>query len=213
VTLRKALADLEESGLISQAQGKGTFYVGLNSVEPSQRLSGLIENIIRYERGGRAKIIEKTKALRPHVDVARQLSLSTDDPVVVIKRIAIVEDEPLVYIISYLPYDIGMKVYNDDRDLERFPIISLLVQKYSIPLLRALQTIGATLADTEVSEHLEVPLGSAVLQVERVYFSKRGRPVHLARSYYPADRYRYIVALRGWKQRRTVVRKKRSLNS
>jgi GntR family transcriptional regulator len=204
VTLRKALAELEESGLISQVQGKGTFFVGLDHGEPSQHLSGLIENIIRYERGGRPKIVEKTKALRPPIEVARQLGLSTDDPVVVIKRVAIVEEEPLVYVISYLPYDIGMKIYDDDRDLERFPIITLLMQKHSIPLMRALQTIGATLADTEVCEHLGIPLGSAVLQVERTYFSRGGRPVHFARSYYRADRYRYIVTLRGWKQARTA---------
>jgi GntR family transcriptional regulator len=155
-----------------------------------------------YEGGGRAEIVEKVRWAQATPEVARQLRVIPGDVVVVIKRIGYSGGQPLAWIINYLPYDIGVKVYDDDQDLERNPMVALLQEKYGIPLTRAVQTIEAVLAEAEIAERLGIPVGTPVLQAERVYFSTRGQPVQFTRSWYRADRYKYTVTLRGWKRRR-----------
>lgn len=213
VTVRRALAGLVDEGLIARQQGRGTFYVGGNRAAGLQRLSGLLEGLIEYEGGARARVIDKAKSSQPSLDVRERLRLDPDDPVVIIKRVATVEGEPLVYIVSHLPYDIGIKVYDAEQDLERYPLVYLLREKYGVPLARAIQTIEAALADAEVAERLGVAFGAPVLRVERIYFAKGGRPVHFTRSYYRGDRYRYSVTLRGWKEPRVSRRGEKSSRS
>lgn len=202
VTLRRALGGLVQEGLIVRHQGKGTFYAGRDRAKGTQELSGALESLMVYEGGGRAEIVEKVRWAQASPEIAGQLGLRPTDAVVVIKRVGYSEDEPLAYIVNYLPYDIGVKVYDDDHDLERNPMVALLQEKYGIPLTRSVQTIEAVLADAEIAERLGIFVGTAVLQAERIYFSTRGQPIQFTRSWYRADRYKYTVTLRGWKRRR-----------
>jgi GntR family transcriptional regulator len=164
-----------------------------------------------YEGGSRAEVVEKTNWSEAPWDIRERLKLRQGEPVVVIKRVALIGDEPLFYIINYLPYDLGIKLYGDDRDLERFPIISLLREKYGVPLSRAVQTIEATLADTETAARLRVPVGAPVLLAERTYFARGGRTVQVSRAWYRADRYKYTVTLRHWRGSRRLGHRRHQL--
>jgi GntR family transcriptional regulator len=198
VTLQRALAQLVDDGVIVRLQGKGTFYTGERKKERTQAISGALESLMVYENDARAKVIGKSCSWDAPSDIRSHLGLAPDDEVVIIKRVAIVGTEPLAYIINYLPREIGMKIYDEDKALAHSPIAFLLREKYRVPLTRADQTIDAVLADPEVATALDFPIGSPLLRIERTFFTRKDRPIQFTRSWYRSDRHKYTVTLSDW---------------
>ena len=61
------------------------------------------------------------------------------------------------------------------------------------PLTDAEESIEALLADSYRAELLNVPIGVPLLVLERVVFSKSGRPVEYNRSFYDALMVRFML--------------------
>ena len=198
VTLQRALSQLVEDGLVVRLQGKGTFYAGEGKKGGVQAISGALESLMIYENGASAKVIGKSCSREVPSDVRRQLELESGEEVVSFKRVAIVDGEPLAYIINYLPRDVGMRLYDDDEALTHSPIAYLLREKYGISLTRAEQTIDAVLAEPDVASALDFPIGSPLLRIERTLFARKERPIQFTRSWYRSDRHKYAVTLSDW---------------
>jgi GntR family transcriptional regulator len=198
VTLQRALAQLVEDGVVIRLQGKGTFYSGEGKDRRTQAISGALESLMVYENGASARVIGKSWSRDPPSDVRQHLGLAENDEIVIIKRVAIVDAEPLAYIINYLPREIGVKIYDEDKALMHSPIAFLLREKYRVPLTRADQTIDAVLADPEVASALDFPIGSPLLRIERTFFTKKDKPIQFTRSWYRSDRHKYAVTLSDW---------------
>ena len=198
VTLQRALAQLVEDGVVIRIQGKGTFYSGEGKTRKAQAISGALESLMVYENGASARVIDKNWSRDVPADVQQHLNLAKNDEVVIIKRVALVDTEPLAYIINYLPRDIGAKIFDEDKALMHSPIAFLLREKYHVPLTRADQTIDAVLADPEVASALDFPIGSPLLRIERTFFTKKDKPIQFTRSWYRSDRHKYAVTLSDW---------------
>ena len=198
VTLQRALAQLVEDGVVIRLQGKGTFYTGEGKDRKAQAISGALESLMVYENGARANVIGKSWSRDVPTDIRQHLGLAQSEEIVIIKRVAIVDTEPFAYIINYLPREIGMKIYDEDKALVHSPIAFLLREKYRVPLTRADQTIDAVLADPEVATALDFPIGSPLLRIERTFFTTKDKPIQFTRSWYRSDRHKYTVALSDW---------------
>jgi GntR family transcriptional regulator len=198
VTLQRALAQLVADGIVVRVQGKGTFYAGEGKKGSVQAISGALESLMIYENGASARVLGKSCSREAPPDVRRQLGLGPDEEVVSFKRVAIVDTEPLAYIVNYLPRDIGMKIYDEDEALTFRPIAYLLRERYGISLTRAEQTIDAVLAEPEVASALDFPIGSPLLRIERTLFTRKRRAIQFTRSWYRSDRHKYAVTLSDW---------------
>jgi GntR family transcriptional regulator len=106
---------------------------------------------------------------RPPPSGAERLCLPSGAEVVAIGRLGIVEDAPLLFILSYLPYEIGVYFLNGKATNERMTIAAELGEKYGIEISSAVQTISATLADRYFAGSLGVEVGSPVLEGQRTY--------------------------------------------
>lgn len=198
VTIQRALSQLVDDGVVVRLQGKGTFYAGEGKKGRAQAISGALESLMIYENGASAEVIGKSCSREAPSDVRRNLELAPDAEVVSFRRVALVDGEPLAYIVNYLPRDIGMKLYDEDNALTHSPIAYLLREKYGISLTRAEQTIDAVLAEPEVARALDFPIGSPLLRIERTLFGRKERPIQFTRSWYRSDRHKYAVTLSDW---------------
>ncbi len=198
VTIQRALAQLVEDGVIVRLQGKGTFYAGPGRKGAAQAISGALESLMIYENGASARVVGKSCSRDVPAEVRTCLGIEDNEEVVSFRRVALVDHEPLAYIINYLPRDIGTKLYDDDDALTHSPIAYLLREKHGISLARAEQTIDAVLAEPEVAHALDFPIGSPLLRIERTLFTKKERPIQFTRSWYRSDRHKYAVTLSDW---------------
>ena len=61
---------------------------------------------------------------------------------------------------------------------------------------RAIQTLEATVADTEVAVLLDIRIGDPLLKAERTVFDIQQKPIEYVSVLYRADKYSYTVNLK-----------------
>ena len=103
-----------------------------------------------------------------------------------------VKGAPLGLITTFVPVDVAKRVKADE--MARQPMFELL-RMAGIPLARADQYIGATLAGVEAARALEVEVGAPLLRLTRTVFDVKGRPVERVVALYRADAYQYHMHL------------------
>lgn len=198
ITVQQALSLLEKDGTIRREQGRGTFYLGPRVKRTETKPSELLESVIKHREGAYTRVISR-RIIPATPRIAERLRLDPGSLVVAIDRVGIVDHEPIIFIVAYLPHDLGVKVLKNTAALTRSTLGSLLQDRYGVEIDSVLQTIGATLADPAFADRLGVEIGAPVLEGERTYFDRRGRPVIFSDAFYRADRHRFVVSLKEWR--------------
>jgi GntR family transcriptional regulator len=126
--------------------------------------------------------------------VAEALELAPSSDVVEVRGIRFGADGCISLQQTFLVLDIGRQIAN--VDLAGSTIISVVQEHAKVVLDETLQAMTAEAADEEVAELLEVPKGSPLLHIERLYYSRDRGPIELTIAKFRPDRYRHITRLR-----------------
>ena len=187
ITIRQALRDLHNEGLVFSAQGKGTFVSKPKAVQNVQRLEGFGEAMAAqgYEASARVLSIQQMKAPKA---VVAALDLQPGEDVVEVKRVRYLNRSPVCIDHSYFPMDIGRKMFSLDLSGDIFP---LLENFFGIPLGGADIGLDAILADEEAQQYLNLKTGEAILRVERLTHDQEGRPIDFEYLCSRGDSYKY----------------------
>src|SRR5882757_8143845 len=191
-TVRKAIQNLIERGLVEVRRGKGTFVAQPRITQELTELTGFVEDMQVLGRHPTARLLDK-KVVPASEAVARQLALPLGTDVVQILRVRLADGVPLSFDETYLPEELGQKVMANDLVTE--PIFSLLEQKYSTPLLEAEYQLEASIADAAVAMALSISPGSPIFLIERTSYSVGHRPVDYEKLHYRGDHIRFKTRL------------------
>jgi GntR family transcriptional regulator len=198
VTVRRALEQLSNEGLIIRQAGRGTRPApgrngsGAARMEAGQRerptrLTGLLEKIVSMSMRTSVTVLE-WRTITASEPVARALRLAPHAKVQKGIRRRSLPVGPLSYITTYVPEDLARRFGR--RELARKPILRLL-EESGVELGRAQQTVSARQADAVVAAQLGVAVGTALLSVHRLVFDADERPVQWLHGLYRPDRYEY----------------------
>lgn len=187
ITIRQALRDLHNEGLVFSAQGKGTYVSKPKTVQNVQRLQGFGEAMAAqgYEATARLLGIRQGKPSKP---VTAALGLPLQEEVVEVKRVRYLNREPVCLESSYFPLDIGRRLFSRDLSGDIFP---MLENFFGIPLGSAEIGLEAVLADDETQDLLGLKAGEAILRVERLTHDRNGRPIDFEYLCYRGDSFKY----------------------
>lgn len=191
-TIRKAIQNLIDRGLVEVRRGKGTFVVQRKLTQELTQLTGFVEDMRAIGKTPTARLIEQQIVLATEV-VAHRLAVPTGTHVMRIRRVRLADGTPMSFDETYLPRDIGEKIVTHDLDAE--PIFSLLEEKYDLPLIEATYELEAVIADALVAQALAVPEGSPIFLIERTSYTKGQRPIDYERLYYRGDLIRFSTRL------------------
>jgi GntR family transcriptional regulator len=192
ITVRRAIQNLVNRGLVEIRRGKGTFVAALKITQELTELSGFVEDMQALGRKPTARLIGKDIVVADET-VAGQLALTKGERVVRIHRVRLADGIPMSFDETYLPLEIGRKIIANNLKTE--PIFALMEQKYNIPLLEAEYRLEAVAATADVSAALRVPHGSPIFLIERTSYSTGGRPVDYEKLYYRGDLIRFVTRL------------------
>lgn len=192
MTVRHALNELVNAGILFRHQGKGTF-VGRPKIKQKLRgLSSFTEDMLDrgLQPGGRVLSVEEVPA---PFRVRQALGLAEQSHVIRVERLRLADGEPMALESTHLPYPrfAGLTAEN----LENLSLYHVLQDRFGVSFGRALQGIEPAQADANLARTLWVKEGSLLLLLERTTFTQQGEPVEFATSYYRADRYRFEVEL------------------
>lgn len=191
VTVRKAIAELVSDGLIDQRQGAGSF-VRTGGERFEQSLSSLVsftENLKARGIASTSQVI-LNGVFHPTPTEAMILGLSPHHQVARVHRLRRGDGVPMALEHSSLPEEILPRPDKVDVSL-----YDLLRARGRAPT-RAMQRVMAVNASSEIAHYLDLPEGSAVLQIERTAYLSSGRPIEFTSGYYRSDIYDFVAELR-----------------
>lgn len=195
VTIRRALSNLVNDGLISRSPGRGTTVRG-NPIEVvvnkgAFQSPGLLANLVSVSLGTKVRVVT-FENLAASFSVANALQLSQDGRVQKTVRVRSTKNGPVSHITTFVPQHLASGITK--QGLSKKPILTLL-EESGLTIGMAQQNVSAKLADAQVAILLDVSLGSALLSVRRLVFDAEERPIQLLFGLYRPDRYQYEMKL------------------
>ncbi|GHH75051.1 GntR family transcriptional regulator [Streptomyces sulfonofaciens] len=202
LTVRQALKELEEEGLISRHRRRGTF-IEPEALVPTTdlrhwgrgapvRLLGSVDAIVAQQSGMVSRLLAHGPGPVPAAyahhfpglsEVATYHRLRSDERT----------GEPTNHARNYVRPDAARGI--DPADLERQPMTKVLRDGAGVRIGRITDTVEARLADPETARLLNVPLLSPILHYTGVTHDDEGRVLDVAVIHYRGDRFSFTVTL------------------
>ncbi len=188
-TVRKAIDELAAQNLLVRRQGKGTF-VATHQEEDWQY------RFLRLEPDDGDKFHLKNqflafKNIKSDAYIAQLLKLKAGDPVIRIDRVQSSVGRPIVFEEIWLPESRFKGLTLDILNAWLGPMYAFYESEYATHMVRAEERIKAILADQTLAQHLQLPIGSALLSVERVAFTYGNKPVEIRHARYDTSNQHY----------------------
>jgi GntR family transcriptional regulator len=191
--IRQALQVLENKGVIYREKGRGTFVARPMIREGLfQELTGFYQDMIAKGHRPRSDVLlqEKTKA---DPKVAAYLNLEPGDQVIQIDRLRYVNQEPIVLVTTYIPYDLCPELL--DIDLSEQSLYAYLENEQGLFISRGKRFLEAVIAVQPEADLLRVDVGAPLIQLNSVSYLEDGRPVEYFHALHRGDRSRFETEL------------------
>jgi GntR family transcriptional regulator len=185
ITVRQALRELVQEGVLESVPGKGFFVAH----RPSFPLHGLVSlTSLAKERSWRVSNRVLAAEQRPaSPGLARTLELDVAAPVIYIARVRFIDEAPVNIQRLWLPERRCRGLL--DEDLSSASIFALLTERFGIELDRAEITISARTGDSDETEVLGLDAGAGLLTVDQVTRDRAGEPVEFSLSAHHPGRF------------------------
>lgn len=187
MTVRQALDGLVRKGLVDRRQGAGSFVAAFQSFTPT--VVGFSQRMREAGMNPSSRLLHR-EIITPEPLVAHRLNLAPNDRVIVLKRLRLLNDEPLMIETSYLSH--GMFPGLMQADLENESLYRVLKQDYSMVVHEAEHTMEPTLPNAYEAYNLGVEMTSPAMLVRVVAYSGDNLPIEMSKSVVRGDRCRYF---------------------
>ncbi len=192
-TLRQALAELEERGLITRHQGRGTFVTRSRVPTP---LSGTFS--IREALAVRGSTVVTRVIGVSLVDASRQLATELaclpGDTLLHLERLRLVDGDPMVLESSHLPLELFPGL--ESADFARRSLYAILREDFDRSVAEAQETIEPVILTPHESALLGVARHTPAVLTRRITTDTTGRIVELGQALLRGDRSRYLLIRR-----------------
>jgi len=188
-TIRRAIQDLVDKGLLVRRRGIGTQVVH-GPVTRKVELTSLYDDLAHGSQAPATKLLERNDVPASDV-VAEALGIAPGTTVAHIRRVRFAEDVPMAILENYLPPEF---LEITDQDLQDHGLYQLLRGR-GVTMRVAKQRIGARAVTDEEAGLLEIEDGDPVLTMSRTAYDASGRAVEYGVHCYRPDRYSFEVTL------------------
>ncbi|SCM77664.1 putative Uncharacterized HTH-type transcriptional regulator YurK [uncultured Pleomorphomonas sp.] len=190
ITVRRAISELQEEGLLEKRHGKGTF-VSFRRMETSLvDLAGFSET---YSLQGYkvSKVLLGVAEGAADGALAQKLAIQRGAPILTIRRLIMAADAPMTIEISDFPLalfpDLATEIVGASS------IYRLLKTRYGREVRHARRVINVRLAGAEERERLNCRSGEPLFEVEKTVFDAAGTPLQRSLLLTPSNRVNLVI--------------------
>lgn len=199
LTVRKALGELVQEGVLFRQKGKGTFVSPPKITQPLLVVRSFTDTVLQegYRPGAR---LEEVSLRAGNAHVCRQLQIPVGDNVFRLVRVRTVNGVPIAIITSFIPHDLAANL--QPEDFESLSLYALLREKCGHEVVHSHITLEPTVASHQEAALLQVDAGLPMMLIHALVYNQNGRIIEYSRVRYRGDRVRFAVSGTKWDETR-----------
>lgn len=188
-TVRRAIQDLVDKGLLVRRRGIGTQVVQ-GQVTRQVELTSLYEDLQSANHDPGTRVLDHG-IIAASDSVATALGIAAGAEVVYVRRLRSTDAVPVAVLENFLPTEFSDVT---TEQLEQRGLYQILRAR-GVTIRIAKQKIGARRAHGDESELLDIDRGGPVLTMERIAFDNSGRAIEFGHHCYRPDMYNFETTL------------------
>lgn len=189
-TVRRALAEMAEQGLVHARRGAGVFVAAKPTDYPIGKRVRFHQNLAREGRNPAKQIL----ALETRIAAAREvnaLQLDPGDKVHIYDGLSLADGQPIALFQSVFPAE---RFPGIPDALQEQKSVTAALQQFGVEDYTRVETrITAKLATATQALHLKIAEGSPILRTIGINADPAGRPVEFGRTWFAGDRVTLTV--------------------
>ncbi len=193
-TVRQAISELTNSGILYKEKGKGTFVSGKKNSIDIKNYNGFTDSILDCKSPAEKNIIDITVIDSSSLDILNSIfNYNTSFPVARISYLSYINNQPNeVYSFnrSYIPINLFPDIVTQIKDGKSS--IDILRGKYPLIPDKSKSILEIIFADNIDSPILRIQPGQPLIKVQNILYSKSGQSVEYVCSKYRADNCRLL---------------------
>lgn len=187
LTVRKAIDDLVQKGILHTEKGKGTFVREIAKKAYSyRRLAGFSSNVVSDEIKVHSKVVNISE-IKADKSVAKHLQIEENSDVVLIERLRYSNDHCVAFQKSYFSKGRVKEIDFVKENLNENSLYEVLRRKAGIELSYLDERFRAIRANEEISRYFKVEEGDPILFVKRIAYDAQNIPIEYGKNYESSD--------------------------
>jgi GntR family transcriptional regulator len=188
-TVRLAVLELARQGYLMRQQGKGTFVCKRIIPEGLTMSASFKELMLEKGIAFSTQVLAQT-VMMPTDELELKLHITEDKHIIYIKRLRLVDNEPVLLQESYIPHHICPPLLQED--VTDNSLFELFEKKFGITITLVKDFIEVAHSKPDESKLLGLPSDSPVLLLEQLFYSGETQIMY-TRSVKRPDRFRFSI--------------------
>lgn len=191
MTVRQALAELVNDGLLRRDQGRGTFVAKPKMRKRLSRLTSFTEDMRTRGKQAGAQVL-RVEMVPARPKVGDMLQIDVEQQVAMVERLRLANGEPVGIECAHLFFDGCAVILREDLSGSLY---RLLRERFGLIPTRAQEEIEAGACGSREAQILGMRRGEPVLLIRRRTFDQDQRPFEYVESVYRGDNYIFSAEL------------------
>ena len=189
ITIRRAIKELGEEGVIEVIRGKGTFVRASKKDLHLLNLKGFTEGLSTEENNIEKEILHK-RIITDDGEISKIFAHKHTEFVELVRLVKDAEG-PFSVDYAYLPLDIypGIQDLLDDS----VSTFALIRETYKVPFTKVKKEIEYVHPPAELCKCLGINKTSSVILVKKIIYGPNGAPVHYSKYYMVGERVKFYI--------------------
>ncbi|QQZ10084.1 GntR family transcriptional regulator [Heyndrickxia vini] len=191
ITVKRAIHDLVNKGILYRQRGKGTFVSRKEDKDIYQLVS--LRNEAEEDKHHPHKSLSFQEE-EAGVKIGKMLGINAKDKVYKIHRLKIEEETPVGIEYTYIPYSLfpGLTETMIEDDL----FYNVFTNKYGMNLGKAKIFFSTIIADEYEANLLKIPKGEQLFVLERFTYTEEQQIIEYSRFIIRQEKSRYFIEIR-----------------
>lgn len=192
-TVRHAIGELVDQGVLKTVHGVGTFVVGVRTSKTAEYLLGFTQEMALQGKQVGSRLLD-ARLIPADPFLSRRLQVQLGADVVYLARLRYMDGEPTAIERAHLPHALCPGILK--HDFSQASLYQILTDEYGMAPDHAEQEIEASLATEQVAELLDLERPAVVFVFHRETRLADGRVIEYVDSEVRADQFRFYTNLK-----------------